>query len=321
VQIGNVKLKNNVVLAPMAGVTDHNFRKIVKHFSCGLLCSEMVSAKALTYQNKNTLQMLKIDEEERPISLQIFGSEPDVMAEGAKIVEEYGADILDINMGCPVTKVVKNGEGSALMKNPQLAAEIVKAVVSAIKIPVTVKMRKGWSTNQVNVVHMAAMMEKAGAKAVIVHGRTKDQYYSGQADWESIRLVKEAVSIPVVGSGDINCPQDAKKMIEQTNCDGVMIGRGALGNPWIFQRTAHYLATGELLPVPTLEERIRVTLWHLDLLARDKGDYVGVREMRKHAAWYTKGLPQSAQLRQAINMASTREQLGEILSNYARIFS
>lgn len=302
----------------MAGVTDSAFRKVVKHFGCGLLCAEMVSSKALTYNNQRTKEMLAISSEERPISIQIFGCEPETMAQAAKIVEESGADILDINMGCPVPKVVKNQEGSALMKTPDLAAEIVRAVVAAVGIPVTVKMRKGWSPHQVNAAELAQLVAKAGASAVTVHGRTREQYYSGQADWSIIREVKEAISIPVIGSGDIIEPQDAQRMLEETGCDGVMIGRGALGNPWIFQRTVHYLATGELLSPPGPQERIRVALWHLKLLVETKGDYLGVREMRKHAAWYTKGLPDSAHLRQVVNQANTKEQLTKILQDYVQ---
>jgi len=315
-QIGKVKLENPVVLAPMAGVTDFAFRQLVKEFGCGLICAEMVSSKGLIYNNDRTVEMLAIHPEERPISIQIFGSEPRIMAQAAKIVEESGADIIDINMGCPVPKVVKNQEGSALMKNPELAGRIVQAVVEAVKVPVTVKMRKGWNEQQVNAVELAEIVEKAGAAAVAVHGRTREQYYSGQADWEIIKKVKERVSIPVIGSGDVTTPQEAKKMLEETGCDGIMIGRGSLGNPWIFSRTIHYLETGELLPPPTAEERIATALRHLELLLQAKGEYIGTREMRKHAAWYTKGLPESAQLRRMINTANTKEELTIILQEY-----
>lgn len=315
-QIGKVKLDNPVILAPMAGVTDFAFRRIVKEFGCGLVCAEMVSGKGLIYNNEKTLEMLEVHPQERPISIQIFGAEPEIMVKAARMVEEKGADIIDINMGCPVPKVVKNQEGSALMKNPQLAKEIVEAVVRAVKAPVTVKMRKGWSEKQVNAVELAKMVEKAGASAVTIHGRTREQYYSGQADWEIIKEVKKSLSIPVIGSGDVVSPKDAQRMLEETSCDGVMIGRGALGNPWIFSRTIHYLETGELLPPPIPEERIKVALHHLDLLIQAKGEYIGTREMRKHAAWYTKGLPESARLRQLINTAKTKEDLAEILKKY-----
>jgi len=309
VEIGKLKLDNPVILAPMAGVTDFAFRQLVKEFGCGLVCAEMVSSKGLLYNNDRTVEMLAIHPNEKPISLQIFGSEPEIMARAAQIVEEKGADILDLNMGCPVPKVVKNQEGSALMRNPQLAGKIVQAVVKAVEIPVTVKMRKGWSGKEVNAVELAKIVEQAGAAAVAVHGRTREQYYSGQADWEIIKKVKEHLSIPVVGSGDVTTPQDARRMLEETGCDGVMIGRGALGNPWIFSRTIHYLRTGELLPPPIKEERLRVALHHFELLLQAKGEYIGTREMRKHAAWYTKGLPESAQLRKLINTANTKEEL------------
>ena len=315
-QIGKVKLDNPVVLAPMAGVTDFAFRQLVKEFACGLVCAEMVSSKGLIYNNDRTVEMLNIHPEERPISIQIFGCEPEIMAQAARIVEEKGADIVDINMGCPVPKVVKNQEGSALMKNPQLAREIVQAVVGAVNVPVTVKMRKGWAANQVNAVELAKIVEEAGAAAVAVHGRTREQYYSGQADWGIIKKVKESISIPVIGSGDVTSPEEAKRMLEETSCDGVMIGRGALGNPRVFSRTVHYLETGELLPLPTAKERIKVALRHLELLVQSKGEYIGTREMRKHAAWYTKGLPESAQLRRIINTANTKEELAVILKEY-----
>lgn len=317
-QIGKVKLDNPVILAPMAGVTDFAFRQLVKEFDCGLVCAEMVSSKGLIYNNDRTVEMLNIHPEERPISIQIFGCEPEIMAQAARIVEEKGADIIDINMGCPVPKVVKNQEGSALMKNPQLAREIVQAVVGAVNAPVTVKMRKGWTANQVNAVELAKMVEEAGAAAVAVHGRTREQYYSGQADWGIIQKVKESISIPVIGSGDVTSPEEAKKMLTETSCDGVMIGRGALGNPWIFSRTVHYLETGELLPLPTAGERIKVALRHLELLAQSKGEYIGTREMRKHAAWYTKGLPESAQLRRIINTTNTKAELAAILKEYGK---
>lgn len=320
-QIGRVKLDNPVILAPMAGVTDFAFRQLVKEFDCGLVCAEMVSSKGLIYHNDRTVEMLTIHPEERPISIQIFGCEPEIMAQAALIVEEKGADIIDINMGCPVPKVVKNQEGSALMKNLQLAGAIVEAVVKAVNTPITVKMRKGWNENQVNAVELAKIVEAAGAAAVAVHGRTREQYYSGQADWEIIKKVKASLSIPVIGSGDVTSPEEAKKMLEETGCDGVMIGRGALGNPWVFKRTVHYLETGELLPLPTVRERVQVALRHLDLLIQAKGEYIGTREMRKHAAWYTKGLPESAQLRRLINTTNTKEELVAVLKEYGESVS
>lgn len=315
-QIGTVKLANPVILAPMAGVTDLPFRLLVKEMGCGLVYTEMVSDKGLIYQNEHTLEMLKIDERERPVALQIFGSEPEPMAKAAKIVEKAGADIIDINMGCPTLKIVKNGEGSALMRTPELAYSIIASVVEAVNIPVTVKIRKGWDDSSVNAVEMAMLAEKAGAAAVSVHGRTREQFYSGEADWSIIKAVKENVAIPVNGNGDVRTPEDAVRLRSETGCDGIMIGRAAQGNPWLFRQVTHYLSTGKLLPGPTMAERFEMTLRHLEMLVAYKGEHIGIREMRRHAAWYTKGLPHSAELRLRFNQAETREDFTAILNEF-----
>ncbi len=312
-QIGTVKLANRVFSAPMAGVTDRAFRLIAREMGCGLVYTEMVSDQALLYGNKKTMRMVDFSGEQSPLSVQIFGSDVEYMKQAAKIVAARGADIIDINMGCPAPKIAKNNEGCALMKNPELAFQIVKAVVQAVDKPVTVKMRKGWDENSINAVELAVKVTEAGAAAVAVHGRTREQFYSGEADWEIIRQVKEAVDVPVIGNGDIKKPQDAARMMEVTGCDAVMIGRAAMGNPWIFSQTINYLNTGELLPDPEPEERINMALRHLNLIVQDKGEYIGVAEMRKHAAWYTKGFPGAAQLRQSINCCKTPEELKEVL--------
>ena len=313
-KIGSVTLTNPVVLAPMAGVTDLPFRLLVKEMGCALVYTEMVSDKGLLHNNEHTFKLLRLDEQERPAALQIFGSEPESMAKAAKVVEQAGADILDINMGCPTLKIVKNGEGSALMRTPDLAYRILASVVDAVSIPVTVKIRKGWDDASVNAVQIARLAEAAGVSAIAIHGRTREQFYSGQADWNIIKDVKESVSLPVIGNGDIRSPLDAAQMIEKTGCDGVMIGRGAQGNPWLFRQVVHYLATGELLASPGVTERINMALRHLDMLVAYKGEHVGIREMRSHAAWYTKGLPHSAELRLRFNSAVTREHFAQILS-------
>lgn len=316
-RIGKIELVNPVILAPMAGVTDLPFRLLAKEMGCGLVYSEMVSDKGLIYENTHTRRLLDIDEQERPVALQIFGSDPDSMAKAAQIVAAAGADIIDINMGCPTLKIVKNGEGSALMRNSCLAYRIMVAVVkSASPVPVTVKFRKGWDERSVNAVEFSRLAEQAGVAAVSVHGRTREQFYSGQADWSIIRQVKQAVAIPVIGNGDIRTPQDAKRMLTETGCDGIMIGRGAQGNPWIFRQVTHYLSTGQILPSPTLNERIDMLLRQLAMLVEHKGEYIGIREMRSHAAWYTKGLPSSAELRLKFNQAMSKADFIRIMEGY-----
>ena len=314
-QIGNVKLENDLILGPMAGVTDLPFRRLCKEQGAGLLCMEMVSAKGIMYNNKNTKFLLTIDERERPVSLQLFGSDPDIISEQAKRIEELPFDILDINMGCPVPKIVNNGDGSALMKNPLLAGEIIEKTARAIQKPVTVKIRKGFDEEHINAVEMAHIAQESGAAAIAVHGRTREQYYSGKADWEIIRKVKEAVKIPVIGNGDVWTPQDAIDMRKQTGCDGVMIGRGAQGNPWIFKQILHYEQTGELLEKPSPQEVTEMILRHAKMQMEFKGEYIGMREIRKHAAWYTAGYKNSAKLRGKINETETYEELKELLSH------
>lgn len=310
-KIGNVILENNVILAPMAGVTDLPFRLLCREQGAGLLCMEMVSAKAIYYNNKNTESLLAIHPEEKPVSLQLFGSDADIMAQMAARIEELPFAILDINMGCPVPKVVNNGEGSALMKNPKLVEEIVSKVSGAVKKPVTVKIRKGFDDTHVNAVEIARIAEGAGAAAVAVHGRTREQYYTGKADWDIIRKVKEAVKIPVIGNGDITGARSAADMLKQTGCDGVMIGRAAQGNPWIFREITRFLETGELPPRPDPEEIKQTVKRHAALQLSAKGEYTGVREMRKHLSWYTAGIPHSAKFRQMINGMETMEELLE----------
>ena len=313
-KIGNVLLENSYVLGPMAGVTDLPFRLLCKEQGAGLLCMEMVSAKGIFYNNKNTESLLQIHPEEVPVSLQFFGSDPKIVSEMAKRVEERPFSILDINMGCPVPKVVRNGEGSALMKNPKLVYELVSATVKAIQKPVTVKIRKGFDDEHVNAVEIAKIIEEAGASAVAVHGRTREQYYSGKADWDIIRQVKEAVHIPVIGNGDVTSGEKAVAMQEQTGCDGVMIARGAQGNPWIFSELTAYEKTGEMPKRPDVDEIRQMMLRHARLQLQYKGDYTGIREMRKHVAWYTKGLHNAARLRDDINSVESYEELEKILT-------
>ena len=312
-QIGSVTLPNNLILAPMAGVTDLPFRLLCKEQGAGLLCMEMVSAKAIMYKNRNTIDLLKIDERELPVSLQLFGSDPDIISSIAHEIEERPFDILDINMGCPVPKIVNNGEGSALMKNPKLAGEIIEKTAKAIKKPVTVKIRKGFDEDHINAVEMAKIAEASGAAAIAVHGRTREQFYSGKADWDIIRQVKEAVSIPVIGNGDLLTAEDVIAMQEQTGCDGFMIGRGAQGNPWIFRQVLHYFETGEHLAKPSFEEVAEMMLRHARMMLEFKGEYTGIREIRKHGAWYTAGYKNSAKLRVMINEVETYNELEELL--------
>lgn len=315
-KIGNLELENNVFLAPMAGVTDLPFRLLCKEMGCGLVYSEMVSAKGILYDNKNTTELLEIDPKERPVAVQLFGSDPEILGAMAKKIEQYPIDIIDVNMGCPAPKIVKNGEGSCLMKTPELVGEIVKSLVESQSKPVTIKFRKGFDDDHVNAVEIAKVAEANGASAVAVHGRTREQYYSGKADWDIIKQVKEAVNIPVIGNGDIFTPQDAKNLLEHTGCDAIMVGRGAQGNPWIFKRILHYLNTGELLPEPTAEERVEKALRHAQMLIDYKGEYIGVREMRKHMAWYMKGMPGAAELRGKLNYAENRAELESLLRGY-----
>ena len=312
-KIGNVELENRYVLAPMAGVTDLPFRLLCKEQGAGLLCMEMISAKALQYHNKNTEALLQIDERECPVSLQLFGSDPDIISEQAKRIEERPFQILDINMGCPVPKVVKNGEGSALMNQPKLVYDIVYKTVRAIQKPVTVKIRKGFNDESVNAVEIARIVEEAGGAAVAVHGRTREQYYSGKADWDIIRQVKEAVKIPVIGNGDVTNGEKAIAMLEETGCDGVMIGRGAQGNPWIFHELLEYEKTGQMPARPSRETIRETMLRHARLQMEYKGEYLGIREMRKHVAWYTKGLEGSAKLRDDINKVESYQELETLL--------
>ena len=312
--IRNVKIDNPYILAPMAGVTDLPFRLLCKEQGAGLLCMEMISAKALQYKNKNTKALLAIHPKEYPVSLQLFGSDPKIISEQAKRIEELPFQILDINMGCPVPKVVKNGEGSALMKNPKLVYEIVYQTARAIQKPVTVKIRKGFDDTCINAVEIAKIIEEAGGAAVAVHGRTREQYYSGKADWEIIRQVKEAVSIPVIGNGDVTSGEKALEMRERTGCDGVMIGRGAQGNPWIFHELLEYDRTGKMPPRPSKEQIKDTMLRHARLQLEFKGEYLGIREMRKHVAWYTKGMEGSAKLRDDINKVESYAELETLLN-------
>ena len=314
-QIGNVTLENNLILAPMAGVTDLPFRLLCKEQGAGLLCMEMVSAKAILYKNRNTEELLTIDKRENPVSLQLFGSDPDIMSEIAKQIEDRPFDILDINMGCPVPKVVNNGDGSALMKNPKLAGEIIEKTARAIKKPVTVKIRKGFDEEHVNAVEMAHIAQESGAAAVAVHGRTRSQFYSGKADWDIIRQVKEAVSIPVIGNGDVDSPEKAEALLKETGCDAVMIGRAVRGNPWIFRELNHYFLTGEKLPRPSAEEIREMILRHARMQIEIKGEFTGIREMRKYVAWYTAGMRHSAGLRRESNLIADYQALEKLLDH------
>jgi tRNA-dihydrouridine synthase B len=315
-KIGNVQIDNPVILAPMAGVCNPAFRKIAKDLGAGMVCAEMVSDKALVHGNAKSHSMLTILPDEHPMSLQLVGYDKESMVRAAELVGETNADVIDINMGCPVLKIYKNGSGAALARDAKNAAEIVKAVVEHVNKPVTVKFRKGWDDEHINAVEVAKAVEQAGAKAVTIHGRTAKQLYSGKADWSIIREIKEAVGIPVIGNGDIVEPEDALAMINQTGCDGVMIGRAALGNPWIFGEVTHYLATGQKPAKPSAQERIQVAIQHLQLLVQEKGEVIGVREMRKHAAWYIKGLAGAAQVRDEVNKQTTLVDMEGLLQQY-----
>lgn len=314
IKIGSLELEHGIVLGPMAGVTDLPFRLLCKEMGAELLYTEMVSAKAVYYKNKNTEPLLEVSDQEHPIGVQLFGSDARLIADMAKRLEEQNRfDIFDVNMGCPVPKIVNNGEGSALMKDPKLAGEILKALVNAVKKPVTVKFRKGFTEDSVNAVEFAKMAESAGVSAIAVHGRTREQYYSGKADWDIIRQVKEAVSIPVIGNGDIFCGEDARRMLEETGCDGVMLARGARGNPWLFSEVRQYMDTGVIPPRPSFSEVVEMIMRHARMQIEFAGEYMGIRQMRKHVAWYTAGYPHSAGIRRACNKVETLEELEKVL--------
>ena len=317
-KIGNVQLENNVFLAPMAGVTDRPFRVLCKEKGCGLVVTEMVSAKGMHYNDERSSKLTEVEDGEKPVSIQIFGSNPGIMAGIAEKLNTSDASIIDINMGCPTPKITKNGEGSALMLRPALVAEIVKAVSMASSKPVTVKIRKGWDDEHVNAVEIAKIAQENGAKAVAVHGRTREQFYSGKADWDIIRRVKDAVEIPVIGNGDIVNPEDAKNMLTQTGCDAVMIGRGAQGNPWIFERVLHYLKKGQVLPAPSAEEIIGTILRHMQMLIALKGEHIGICEMRKHIAWYIKGMRNATFVREKVFRLDDKEEIIELLKEFLR---
>lgn len=310
------EVENEVFLAPMAGVTDLPFRLICKELGCGLLYTEMINAKALCYDDKNTKKMLNILDEEHPVAVQIFGSEPEFMGKAAQILNDYPNEILDINMGCPAPKVVKNGDGSALMRNPKLAGQVLDQVVKNSKKPVTLKIRKGWDDNSVNALEIAKIAEDCGICAITIHGRTREQYYSGQADWDIIGEVKSQISIPVIGNGDVTSVEDAIRIKDHTGCDAIMIGRGAQGNPWVFKRIDHYMKTGQLLDPPSKDEKIDIAIKHMDLAIKEHGEYVAVREMRKHIGWYLKGMKHSARFRDQINHMVTAKEVIDTLNQY-----
>lgn len=313
-KIGNVTLKNNILLAPMAGITNLPFRKICQKFEPGLVYTEMVSSKGLFYHDEKTKQLLNMQNEKRPIAVQIFGSDVEAMSVAAKEVSQI-ADIVDINMGCPAPKVVKNGDGSKLMLNLELAGNIIEAVVKASTVPVTVKMRKGWDKEHIVAVELAKIAQEKGASAITIHGRTREEFYLGTADWEIIRQVKQAVSIPVIGNGDIKNAQDAKNMLEQTNTDGIMIGRGSMGNPWIFREIKEYLEEKEITPI-TNKEKLQIILEHINLQVEFLGENTGIKEMRKHLAYYLKNLPNAASIRQKVNQIETKQELEACIIEY-----
>ena len=318
-KIGDVEIENRVVLAPMAGVCNAAFRLTVKEFGAGLVCAEMISDKALLFKNEKTMNMLYIDSRENPMSLQIFGGEKETLVEAAKYVDQNTtADIIDINMGCPVSKIIKCEAGARWLLDPNKIYEMVSAVVEAVDKPVTVKMRTGWDDDHIYAVENAKMIEKAGASALSLHGRTRKQMYEGHADWDIIKQVKEAVNIPVIGNGDVTTPELAKKMLDETGVDAVMIGREALGNPWMIYRTVHYLETGELMPEPDVEEKIKIAILHLDRLIQLKGEKVAVMEMRKHASWYLKGIRGNGKARKAINQTNTRDEMVTVLEQFVQ---
>lgn len=317
-RIGTVTIEHPVILGPMAGVTDLPFRVLCREHGAGLVCTEMVSAKAILYHNRNTGELMQTDEREHPVSLQLFGSNPEDVSEAAAMIEDRPFEIFDFNMGCPVPKVVNNGEGSALMKNPELAGHIIKAVVDKVHKPVTVKIRTGFDHNHINAVEVAKILEDSGASAIAVHGRTRSQFYSGEADWNVIRRVKEAVSIPVIGNGDVRSPEDAERMLRETGADGIMIARAAEGNPWIFSQTIAWLETGKKLPEPSSEVVLDTILRHMSMMIACKGERVAVREMRKHISWYTAGYPDSAALRRKINAAEDFTTMRELLEDFFR---
>ena len=315
-KIGNVEIKGKLVLGPMAGVTDLPFRMLCKEQGADLIYTEMVSAKGIMYNNKNTIPLLEVNEKERPVSLQLFGSDPQILGEMAHKIENRNFDIIDINMGCPVPKIVNNGEGSALMDNPELIGKIVKSVVNATNKPVTIKIRKCFKEDVLNAVDIAKIAEENGASAIAVHPRSRGQYYSGKADWKVIKDVKEAVTIPVIGNGDIFTPEDGKKMLEETGCDAIMLARGVRGNPWLFSQMQHYFKTGELLPKPNRDELIEMILRHAKMQIEFKGEFMGIREMRKHVAWYTTGYNNAARLRNYVNQVESYDDLAMLLDRW-----
>lgn len=317
-RIGNVSLANNIILAPMAGVTDLPFRLLCARAGAGLTCMEMVSAKAILYHNRNTEKLLEIHREEGAVSLQLFGSDPDIVSEMAKKIEDRPFSILDINMGCPVPKVVGNGEGSALMKDPLLAGRIIEKTVKAIRKPVTVKIRKGFDEEHINAPELAHIAQESGAAAVAVHGRTREQYYTGKADWDIIRQVKEKVNIPVIGNGDVTDGPSAERLMRRTGCDGVMVGRAAQGNPWIFHQITAYLENGVMEKKPSSKEVREMILRHAAMQLACKGEYVGIREMRKHVSWYVTGYPHCTKIRQKINEAQSMEELSAIVEGFLK---